>query len=181
MRAILKELSIICLVWSEHDFLLGAAHTYFTSLALKQSLTERYHQKCADQRRKNRKKRVSAISERQLWMLRMSVTVWLQKLDTRKASLAKMKTLDERSKQKWLTALTMDLISSEDSDWKDDNDGSSLKVYNLYGEPPNWAIFLSIGCKSSVYSYSKIKEMKNWSSNQCTLLGAHGYSSKRNS
>ncbi len=54
----------------------------------------------------------------------------LQKLEARKATLMKLKTLDERSKQKWMTALTYEMMTSEDSEWVEaDNEGNTQKVY----------------------------------------------------
>ena len=51
---------------------------------------------------------------------------FLQKLEMRQASLPKMKTLDDRSK---LIALMIDMISSEELEWQDENDGGSKKAY----------------------------------------------------
>lgn len=60
----------------------------------------------------------------------------MQKLNVRKATLMKLKSLDERSKQKWLTALTVEMMTSEESEVLEENDGGSVKVYNK--RPLTW-------------------------------------------
>lgn len=57
------------------------------------------------------------------------ICAFFQKLETRQASLAKMKTLDDRSKKKWLVALVNDMMSSEESEWLEENDGGTKKIY----------------------------------------------------
>ncbi len=40
----------------------------------------------------------------------------------------KNKTLDERSKQKWMSALVLEMITSDESEWLEGFDGTSSKV-----------------------------------------------------
>ncbi len=48
----------------------------------------------------------------------------------------KSKSMDERSKQKWMSALMLEMITSDESEWLEDNDGYSSKA--ITNKPLPW-------------------------------------------
>ena len=61
---------------------------------------------------------------------------YIQKLNRRKTALQKTKALSDEVKAKWKPCMVLELISSEESEWEEDSDGNTYKVF--YTHPLPW-------------------------------------------
>jgi len=61
---------------------------------------------------------------------------YMQKLNRRRTALQKTKAITEEVKAKWKPCMVLELISSEESEWEEDNDGTAYKVF--YTRPLPW-------------------------------------------
>ena len=67
------------------------------------------------------------------WVSGKSVSIYicghLQKLKTRQSALKKTTALTEEEKQKWAAVMTVEMMSSEESDAGSDDDGESMSTF----------------------------------------------------
>ena len=60
----------------------------------------------------------------------------MQKLNRHRTALQKTKAITEEVKMKWKPCIVLELISSKESEWEEDNDGTAYKVF--YTRPLPW-------------------------------------------
>ena len=109
-----------------HDLVVEAARTYYTSMVGAQRLRDagKYNTKCLQQRRRNRLMRVRHCTP--FIFLTLDYTVHSAHFEARKAALAKSSVILDKDKAKLAECLSIDLMSSEESD----EDGSFI-VHHL--------------------------------------------------
>ena len=59
----------------------------------------------------------------------MKCFVLFQKLEKRRTALQKTTAIGNSIKERWKPALHIDMMSSEDSEWEEDNEGNSYKTF----------------------------------------------------